>query len=122
METNNPNSRIDVEPSLIRLNYLIQEGFTRTEIENMAGINRHTLRAILRKKTKKITQATHDKIKSLHSNYIIHKTDDVIKIKDKEFEEILHIQNMKSYLWIVIGFVIISVIILMSAIKYIFSL
>lgn len=75
MDIQNPKSRIDVEPSLIRLNFLIQEGYTRRDIENMAGINKHTLQAILQGKTKKITQVTHDKIKQLHSSYIIGKTD-----------------------------------------------
>lgn len=118
----NPNSRIDIEPTLIRLKFLIQEGFTRPEIENMAGINKHTLRSILQGRNKKITQITHDKIKQLHSNYIIHQTNDIVKISEKEFNENINIQNMKSYLWISIGIIFIATIILAFTIKYILSL
>lgn len=118
----NPNSRIDIEPSLIRLNYLIQEGFTRPEIENMAGINPHTLRAILRGRTKKITLATHDKIKRLHSNYIINKTNKFDKLTEEELEETLYTQNVKSYLWIVMGVLIICSIAMWFIVRYIISL
>lgn len=122
MEINNPNSRIDIEPSLIRLNYLIQEGFTRPEIENITGINKYTLRSILQGRTKKITQATHDKIKSLHSNYIINKTNEFEKITDKELEEVFYIKSLKSYLWTVIGFVAVGTIVMWFIVRYIISL
>lgn len=118
----NPNSRIDIEPSLIRLNYLIQEGFTRPEIENMAGINKHTLRSILQGRNKKITQITHDKIKQLHSNYIINKTNKFDKLTEEELEETLYTQNVKSYLWIITGVVITGIIVIIFITKYIIEL
>lgn len=118
----NPNSRIDIEPSLIRLNYLIQEGFTRPEIENMAGINKHTLRSILQGRNKKITQITHDKIKQLHSNYIINKTNKFDKLTEEELEETLYTQNVKSYLWIITGAVITGIIVIIFITKYIIEL
>ena len=102
---NNPNLRTDIEPSIIRLNFLIQEGFSRIEIENVSGINKHTLRSILQGKTKKITQKNHDKIKSLHSNYIINKTNDIKEIEAEELQKTLYTQSLKSYLWIVMGIV-----------------
>lgn len=119
---NNPNSRTDIEPSIIRLNFLIQEGFSRTEIENMAGINKHTLRSILQGKTKKITQKTHDKIKSLHSNYIINKTNDIKEIETEALHDILYTQSLKSHLWIVLGFVATGIIIMLFMARYIISL
>lgn len=118
----NPNSRIDIEPSLIRLNYLIQEGFTRADIENMAGINKHTLRAILQGRTKKIEQFTHDKIKKLHSNYIINKTNEFDEPTEVELEETLYTQNVKSYLWIITGAVITGIIAIIFITKYIIEL
>ena len=127
MDVQNSKSRIDVEPSLIRLNFLIQEGYTRRDIENMAGINPHTLRAILRGRTKKITLATHDKIKQLHSSYLIGKTDLLQEVDydepviDPEDEK----QGVKEItLWlygITVAFVILLGI-LIIIIKYILSL
>lgn len=127
MDVQNPNSRINVEPSLIRLNYLIQEGYTRRDIENMAGINKYTLRSILSGRNKKITQATHDKIKQLHSTYIIGQTDLLQEVDydepviDPEDEK----QGVKEItLWlygITIAFVILLGI-LIIIIKYILSL
>ena len=119
---NNPNLRTDIEPSIIRLNFLIQEGFTRIEIENMSGINKHTLRSILQGKTKKITQKTHDKIKSLHSNYIINKTNDIKEIETEELHDRLYTQSLKSHLWIVMGFVATGIIIVLFMVRYIISL
>lgn len=119
---NNPNLRTDIEPSIIRLNFLIQEGFSRTEIENMAGINKHTLRSILQGKTKKITQRTHDKIKSLHSNYIINKTNDIKEIETEALHDRLYTQSLKSHLWIVLGFVATGIIIMLFMGRYIISL
>lgn len=119
---NNPNLRTDIEPSIIRLNFLIQEGFSRTEIENMAGINKHTLRSILQGKTKKITQKTHDKIKSLHSNYIINKTNDIKEIETEALHDRLYTQSLKSHLWIVMGFVATGIIIMLFIVRYIISL
>ena len=127
MDVQNPKSRIDVEPSLIRLNFLIQEGYTRKDIENMAGINKHTLQAILQRKTKKITQATEDKIKQLHSTYIIGQTNILQEVDydepviDPEDEK----QGVKEItLWlygITVAFVILLGI-LIIIIKYILSL
>ena len=119
---NNPNLRTDIEPSIIRLNFLIQEGFTRIEIENMSGINKHTLRSILQGKTKKITQKTHDKIKSLHSNYIINKTNDIKEIETEALHDRLYTQSLKSHLWIVMGFVATGIIIVLFMVRYIISL
>jgi len=119
---NNPNSRTDIEPSIIRLNFLIQEGFSRIEIENMSGINKHTLRSILQGKTKKITQKTHDKIKSLHSNYIINKTNDIKEIETEALHDRLYTQSLKSHLWIVMGFVATGIIIVLFMVRYIISL
>jgi len=118
----NPNSKIDIEPSIIRLNFLIQEGFSRTEIENMAGINKHTLRSILQGRTKKITKKTHDKIKFLHSNYIINKTNNIEEIEIQEVHDKLYTQSLKSHLWIVLGFVATGIIIMLFIVKYIISL
>lgn len=118
----NPNSRIDIEPTQIRLKFLIQEGFTRPEIENMAGINKYTLRAILQGRTKKITLENHNKIKKLHSNYIINKTNEFEKLTDKELEEVFYRQSMKSYLWIVIGIVAVGTIAMWFIVKYIIGL
>ena len=127
MDVQNPNSRIDVEPSLIRLNFLIQEGYTRRDIENMAGINPHTLRAILRGRTKKITLATHDKIKQLHSSYIIGQTN-VLQESDYD-EPVIDPEDEKQgvkeiTLWlygITVAFVILLGI-LIIIIRYILSL
>jgi len=119
---NNPNLRTDIEPSIIRLNFLIQEGFSRIEIENMSGINKHTLRSILQGKTKKITQRTHDKIKSLHSNYIINKTNDIKEIETEALHDRLYTQSLKSHLWIVMGFVATGIIIVLFMVRYIISL
>jgi len=119
---NNPNLRTDIEPSIIRLNFLIQEGFSRIEIENMSGINKHTLRSILQGKTKKITQKTHDKIKSLHSNYIINKTNDIKEIETEALHDRLYTQSLKSHLWIVMGFVATGIIIMLFMARYIISL
>lgn len=118
----NPNSRIDIEPSIIRLNFLIQEGFTRPEIENMAGINKHTLRSILEGRTQKITKENHDKIKSLHSNYIINKTNEILEVEDEELKKALYMQSLKSYLWIVMGVLIICSIAMWFIVRYIISL
>ena len=128
MEINNPNSRIDIEPSLIRLNYLIQEGYTRRDIENMAGINPHTLRAILRGRTKKITLATHNKIKQLHSSYLIGKTDLLQEIEDdiKDLPNIEEekdiIKNISVWFYVTVITFIMCVIMLIAVGRYIIGL
>ena len=64
-----------LELAICRIDFLVKEGFTKKQIADMAGIKYQTLQKISRAFSKDISDVNHEKIKKLHSDYIIKNTD-----------------------------------------------
>lgn len=112
--------------SMARLQYLLQEGFSRTELAEILNIQYGTLGKIIRGFSKDITILNHEKIKKFYSDYIIQKSnkkyifDDEEVIDSKDAEE--GAKEVAKWLYISMTFVLISTFILIAIIKYIVSL
>ena len=121
----NPKSRIDSELTIVRLSYLLQEGFTKQELSDLTGVNFNTLKKILSAYPKKVTIATHEKVKAFHSNYITAKSDydnqvpyfDDEPVIDSE-DELKAVKEITAWVYTVIITAILVVIGLFFAIKY----
>jgi hypothetical protein len=57
--------------SIVRLDYLLQEGFTRRQLSDKLNIQYGTLGKIIKGYSKDIKDENHNKIKKFHSDYII---------------------------------------------------
>jgi hypothetical protein len=64
-----------LELAICRIDFLVKEGFTKKQIADMAKIKYQTLQKISRAFSKDISDVNHEKIKKLHSDYIIRSTD-----------------------------------------------
>jgi hypothetical protein len=111
--------------SMTRLDYLLQEGFTRKELADMLDIQYGTLGKIIRGFSKDIKDENHNKIKKLHSDYIIHKSnesyfDDEPVIDSKDAEE--GAKEVANLLYISLIVITLSFIGLWSIVGYIISL
>lgn len=64
--------------SMARLDYFLQEGYTRKQLSDMLDIQYGTLNKIIKGFSKDIKDENHNKIKKLHSDYIINQTNDLL--------------------------------------------
>jgi len=110
--------------SIVRLDYLLQEGFTRKQLADMLDIQYGTLSKIIRGFSKDIKDENYNKIKKLHSDYIIHKSnddyidEDVIDSQDAEEG----VKEIKKWLYTIVVTVILLFISLWFILGYIISL
>lgn len=110
--------------SMARIDFLVQEGFSKRQLANMADIQYGTFQKIARGFSNDIKKENHEKIKRLHSNYIINQTNDLLDdepvIDSKDAEE----GAREITTWIIITTIIAILIIigLVSVIRYIIGL
>jgi hypothetical protein len=64
--------------SMARIDFLVQEGYTKKQLASMAGIEYGTFQKISIGFSKDIRKDNHEKIKKLHSQYIINQTNDLL--------------------------------------------
>jgi len=110
--------------SMARLDYLLQEGFTKKQLAYHLKIQYGTLGKIIRGFANDIKDENHNKIKKFHSDYIIHRSND-----DYIDEEVIDSQDAEEGAKeVAIWLIIISVIVLLSlvglafVVKYIIGL
>jgi hypothetical protein len=117
----NLTTRTEKAPTIKRLNYLLQQGFSKKEICDLTNIQKGTLTKVLSYRTKKITFENHNKIKALYSDYIISQAQSK---EDDEFVNIVEIEADELKNWAIFIFATVTVltIILIFVIKYISSL
>ena len=117
----NLNIRINKDVTIARIEFLLQEGFRRIEISNMAGVPLVTINKLMQDRGKKVTLKTHNKIKALHSDYIIKKSD--IQGAVLELEEIdLEAKKVSKWMWYSLATTAMALIGLIFVIKYIIDL
>jgi transcriptional regulator with XRE-family HTH domain len=68
--------------TMARVNFLLQEGFSRSKIANMADMQYGTLQKIAIGHSNDITKPNYEKIKKIHLDYINQKSE--IMLKDEE--------------------------------------
>jgi len=68
--------------TMARVNFLLQEGFSRTQVANMADMQYGTLQKIAIGHSNDITKTNYEKIKKIHLDYINQKSE--IMLKDEE--------------------------------------
>jgi hypothetical protein len=64
--------------SMARIDFLVQEGYTKKHLAMISGIEYGTFQKISIGFSKDIKKDNHEKIKKLHSDYIINKTNDLL--------------------------------------------
>jgi hypothetical protein len=64
--------------SMARIDFLVQEGYTKRQLASMAGIEYGTFQKISIGFSKDIRKDNHERIKKLHSDYIINRTNDLL--------------------------------------------
>lgn len=74
----NQETSQNLENSIKRIEFFIQKGFTKKQIADMADIKYGTLLKIASGYSKDISDVNHEKIKRIHSDYIIRVTDNAL--------------------------------------------
>jgi hypothetical protein len=64
--------------SMARIDFLVQEGYTKRQLASMAGIPYQTFQKISIGYSNSIREDNHERIKKLHSDYIINRTNDLL--------------------------------------------
>ena len=110
--------------SIVRIDYLLQEGFTRKQLADMLDIQYGTLSKIIRGFSKDIKDENYNKIKKLHLDYIINRTNNLLDdepVIDSEAaeEEAKELEKFLAITFAIIGILLVGFIFL---IKYIISL
>jgi hypothetical protein len=111
--------------SMARLDFLLQEGFTRKELSDMLDIQYGTLGKIIKGFSKDIKDENHNKIKKFHLDYIIHRSnenyfDDEPVIDSKDAEE--GAREVAKWLGITIAVGLLLLVGLGFVVKYIIGL
>jgi transcriptional regulator with XRE-family HTH domain len=110
--------------SIARIDYLLQEGFTRKQLADKLDIQYGTLGKIIRGFSKDIKDENYNKIKKLHLDYIINRTNNLLDdepVIDSEAaeEEAKELEKFLAITFAIIGILLVGFIFL---IKYIISL
>ena len=124
----NLKSRIDSDATLTRLDYLIQVGFTKSELAKFTGVQAQTIRRILKRRPEKVSMGNHLKIRAFHSDYIISKSnaenavpeDDEPVIDFMDSEE--GAKEVAKWMWLSLGITAMALIGLIFVIRYVLSL
>ena len=111
--------------SMARLDFLLQQGFTRRQLSNMLDIQYGTLGKIIKGFSKDIKDENHNKIKKFHSNYIIHRSnenyfDDEPVIDSKDAEE--GAKEIATYLILITVIIGILIVGMVAIVRYIIGL
>jgi hypothetical protein len=115
------NTRISKDVTVARIEFLLQEGFKKIEISNMAGVPVVTINKLMQNRGPKVTLKTHNKIKALHSDYIIRKSD--MQDSILELEEItLEDKKAAAWMWLSLAITAMAVIGVVFVIRYILTL
>jgi hypothetical protein len=77
--------------SMARIDFLVQEGYSKKQLAQMSGIEYGTFQKISIGFSKDIRKDNYERIKKLHSDYIINRTNDLLDdepvIDSKDAEE-----------------------------------
>jgi|688.fasta_scaffold528610_2 hypothetical protein len=117
-----------LELAICRIDFLVKEGFTKKQIADMAGIKYQTLQKISKAFSKDISDVNHEKIKKLHSDYIIRSTnnssdyflDDEPVIDSQDAEE--GAKEVAMWLGITVAIGLLALIGLAFVVRYIIGL
>ena len=110
--------------SMARIDFLVQEGYSKKQLAIMAGIEYGTFQKISIGFSKDIRKDNHEKIKKLHSDYIINRTNDLLDdepvIDSQDAEE--GAREIAIWLGIAVIIAILALVGLGFVVKYIISL
>jgi hypothetical protein len=114
----------NLQIAMHRLDSLLQEGFSREKLANMAEIKYGTLGKIIRGCSKNISDTNYDKIEKLYFGYLDKRYADKIQIEDildeKDAEE--GAKEMASYLTLITAIIVVLIIGMVAIIRYIVGL
>lgn len=110
--------------SMARIDFLVQEGYTKRQLAKMSGIPYQTFQKISIGYSNSIRQDNHDRIKKLHSDYIINRTDDLLDDEPViDFEDAKEgTKEIAMWLGISIGIGLLALVGLVFVIRYIIGL
>jgi hypothetical protein len=114
----------NLQIAMHRLDSLLQEGFSREKLANMAEIKYGTLGKIIRGCSKDISDTNYDKIEKLYFGYLDKRYADKIQIEDildeKDAEE--GAKEMASYLTLITAIIVVLIIGMLTIVRYIIGL
>jgi hypothetical protein len=114
----------NLQIAMHRLDSLLQEGFSREKLANMAEIKYGTLGKIIRGCSKDISDTNYDKIEKLYFGYLDKRYADKIQIEDildeKDAEE--GAKEMASYLTLITAIIVVLIIGMVTIVRYIIGL
>jgi hypothetical protein len=110
--------------SMARIDFLVQEGYSKKQLAQMSGIEYGTFQKISIGFSKDIRKDNHEKIKKLHLDYIINRTNDLLDddlvIDSKDAEK--GAREVAIWLGITASIAILALVGLGFVVKYIISL
>jgi hypothetical protein len=110
--------------SIARIDFLVQEGYSKKQLAQMSGIEYGTFQKISIGFSKDIRKDNYERIKKLHSDYIINRTNDLLDdepvIDSKDAEE--GAREIAIWLGITASIAILALVGLGFVVKYIISL
>lgn len=110
--------------SMARIDFLVQQGYTKRQLAMMSNIEYGTFQKISIGFSKDIRKDNHEKIKKLHSDYIINRTNDLLDeepvIDSADAEE--GAREVAKWLSIAVIIAILALVGLGFVVKYIISL
>jgi hypothetical protein len=110
--------------SMARIDFLVQEGYSKKQLAQMSGIEYGTFQKISIGFSKDIRKDNYEKIKKLHSDYIINRTNDLLDdepvIDSQDAEE--GAREIAIWLGIAVIIAILALVGLGFVVKYIISL
>jgi hypothetical protein len=110
--------------SMARIDFLVQEGYSKKQLAQMSGIEYGTFQKISIGFSKDIRKDNYERIKKLHSDYIINRTNDLLDdepvIDSKDAEE--GAREIAIWLGIAASIAILALVGLGFVVKYIISL
>lgn len=110
--------------SMARIDFLVQEGYSKKQLAQMSGIEYGTFQKISIGFSKDIRKDNYERIKKLHSDYIINRTNDLLDdepvIDSADAEE--GAREIAIWLGIAASIAILALVGLGFVVKYIISL
>lgn len=110
--------------SMARIDFLIQEGFSKRKLASMAGIKYGTFQKISNGFSNGIKKQNHEKIKKLHSDYIRNQTNNELSYDDvlDDLDQKDGVKEVTSHLILFTAIIIVLVIGMFSIVRFVISL
>jgi hypothetical protein len=114
-------SRINKDVTVYRIEFLMQEGFRKSEISQLSGVPKVTIDKLLKDSRKKVTVKTADKIKKAHSQYIMEKANNEEPVFD--FDDVEDgAKEVANWMWLSLAIIAMAIIGLIFTIRFILGL